>query len=75
MEGSPSACRLPDRVTRAQITAATRREWTSSTHAGTLPPIRGHRAALPTALVPSMKIARLISKSVVVHRSIKIDRP
>jgi hypothetical protein len=54
MEGSPSACRLPDRVTRAQITAATWREWTS-------PPMRDasthprHRVALHTPLVPLMK--------------------
>jgi hypothetical protein len=45
MEGSPSACRLPDRVTRAQITAATRREWTS-------PPMRGrfHPSGAPRSL-------------------------
>ena len=45
MEGSPSACRLPDRVTRAQITAATRREWTSR-------PMRGrfHPSGAPGSL-------------------------
>jgi hypothetical protein len=61
MEGSPSARRLPDRLTRVQITAATRRESTSlpMQDASTRP---GHRAALSTALVPLIKIARSISQ-------------
>jgi hypothetical protein len=46
MEGSPSARRLPDRLTRVQITAATRRESTSLPMQG-----RFHASGAPGSLI------------------------